>query len=64
VQTSNLKPGSISWDTPGGNDYRLVAALQYRAGALAIRFFGTHNEHDRMDAVPILSTVVRQIATH
>jgi mRNA-degrading endonuclease HigB of HigAB toxin-antitoxin module len=33
-----------------GNDYRLVAALQYRAGALAIRFFGTHGEYDRIDA--------------
>jgi mRNA interferase HigB len=33
-----------------GNDYRLVAALQYRAGALAIRFLGTHNEYDRIDA--------------
>jgi mRNA interferase HigB len=33
-----------------GNDYRLVAALQYRAGALAIRFFGTHNEYDSVDA--------------
>ena len=33
-----------------GNDYRLVAALQYRAGALAIRFFGTHAEYDGIDA--------------
>ena len=33
-----------------GNDYRLVAALEYRAGAVAIRFFGTHNEYDRIDA--------------
>ena len=33
-----------------GNDYRLVAALQYWAGVLAIRFFGTHAEYDRIDA--------------
>jgi mRNA interferase HigB len=33
-----------------GNDYRLVAALQYQAGALAIRFFGSHSEYDRIDA--------------
>jgi mRNA interferase HigB len=32
------------------NDYRLVAALQYRAGALAIRFFGSHSEYDGIDA--------------
>jgi mRNA interferase HigB len=33
-----------------GNDYRLVAAVQYRAGALAIRFFGSHAEYDEIDA--------------
>jgi mRNA interferase HigB len=33
-----------------GNDYRLVAALHYRAGALAIRFFGSHAEYDGIDA--------------
>jgi mRNA interferase HigB len=33
-----------------GNDYRLVAALQYQAGVLAIRFFGTHAEYDNIDA--------------
>ena len=33
-----------------GNDYRLVAAVQYRAGVLAIRFFGTHADYDRIDA--------------
>jgi len=33
-----------------GNDYRLIASLQYLAGALAIRFFGTHSEYDKVDA--------------
>jgi hypothetical protein len=33
-----------------GNDYRLVAAVQYRAAVLAIRFFGSHAEYDRIDA--------------
>jgi mRNA interferase HigB len=33
-----------------GNDYRLVAALQYQAGVLVIRFFGTHAEYDKIDA--------------
>ena len=33
-----------------GNDFRLVAALQYRAGVLAIRFFGAHREYDAIDA--------------
>ena len=33
-----------------GNDYRLVARLNYPAGVLAIRFFGTHAEYDKIDA--------------
>jgi mRNA interferase HigB len=33
-----------------GNDYRLIASAQYQAGALAIRFFGTHAEYDKIDA--------------
>jgi mRNA interferase HigB len=33
-----------------GNDYRLIAAVQYRGGVLAIRFFGSHAEYDRIDA--------------
>jgi mRNA interferase HigB len=33
-----------------GNDYRLVAALNYQAGVLVIRFFGTHAEDDRINA--------------
>jgi mRNA interferase HigB len=33
-----------------GNDYRLVARVQYAAGVLAIRFFGTHAQYDNIDA--------------
>ena len=33
-----------------GNDYRLIAAIRYPAGVLAIRFFGTHAEYDNIDA--------------
>lgn len=32
------------------NDFRLVAIVQYRAGVLAIRFFGTHEEYDEINA--------------
>ena len=50
-----VSEGEHSQGQPGrlhikGNDYRLVAALQYRAGAVAIRFFGTHGEYDKIDA--------------
>jgi mRNA interferase HigB len=33
-----------------GNDYRLIARVQYQAGVLMIRFFGTRAEYDEIDA--------------
>ena len=33
-----------------GNDYRLVVVIQYQAGVMAIRFFGSHEDYDRIDA--------------
>jgi len=48
-KASILKAGRVVFNIEG-NDYRLVAALQYQAGALAIRFFGSHSEYDRINA--------------
>ena len=48
-KASILKGGRVVFNIKG-NDYRLVAAVQYRAGALAIRFFGGHAEYDGIDA--------------
>ena len=33
-----------------GNDFRLIARLHYHAAVVAIRFFGTHAEYDKVDA--------------
>ncbi len=44
-----LKSGRVVFNIKG-NDYRLVAVIQYEAGVLAIRFFGTHAEYDKIDA--------------
>jgi mRNA interferase HigB len=33
-----------------GDDYRLIVRIQYQASAIAVRFFGTHAEYDRIDA--------------
>jgi len=48
-KASILKAGRVVFNIKG-NDYRLVAAVQYQAGVLLIRFFGTHAEYDRIDA--------------
>jgi mRNA interferase HigB len=48
-KASILKGGRVVFNIKG-NDYRLVASLQYRAGVLAIRFFGNHGEYDEIDA--------------
>ncbi|MNE38327.1 mRNA interferase HigB [compost metagenome] len=33
-----------------GNDYRLVVAVAYRFGAVYIKFVGTHEDYDKIDA--------------
>ena len=32
------------------NDFRLVALIQYDAGVLMIRFFGSHEDYDKVNA--------------
>jgi len=44
-----LKAGRVVFNIKG-NDYRLIARVQYQASVLAIRFFGTHAEYDAIDA--------------
>jgi mRNA interferase HigB len=51
-KASVLKGGGVVFNIKG-NDYRLVARVQYQAGVLAIRFFGTHAEYNRIDAETI-----------
>lgn len=36
-----------------GNHYRLVVVVIYRHGVVYIRFVGTHDEYDRIDATTI-----------
>jgi mRNA interferase HigB len=36
-----------------GNDYRLVVRVQYEAGVVAVRFFGTQREYDSIDVESI-----------
>jgi mRNA interferase HigB len=47
-KASILKRGRAVFNIKG-DDYRLVAALNYQAGVLMIRFFDTHAEYDAID---------------
>jgi mRNA interferase HigB len=48
-KASILKAGRVVFNIKA-NDFRLVALVQYQAGVLTIRFFGTHDEYDKIDA--------------
>ncbi|MCE5989668.1 MULTISPECIES: type II toxin-antitoxin system HigB family toxin [unclassified Pseudomonas] len=37
----------------GGNKYRLVVEMQYRAGIAWVKFVGTHERHDEIDVETI-----------
>lgn len=46
---SILKGGRVVFNIRG-NEYRLVVKINYKSGIVYIRFVGTHEEYDRIDA--------------
>ncbi len=48
-KASILKGGRVVFNIKA-NDFRLIALVQYVDGVLMIRFFGSHEEYDGVDA--------------
>ena len=48
-KASVLKGGRVVFNIKA-NDFRLIALIQYRGEVLMIRFFGSHEEYDRINA--------------
>jgi mRNA interferase HigB len=48
-KASILKSGRMVFNIKA-NDFRLIALIQYVEGILMIRFFGSHEEYDGIDA--------------
>jgi mRNA interferase HigB len=44
-----LKSGRVVFNMKS-NDYRLVTLIRYQGDVLMIRFFGSHEEYDQIDA--------------
>ena len=51
-KASILKGGRVVFNIKA-NDFRLVSLVQYADGAVMIRFFGSHDEYDKIDAESI-----------
>lgn len=47
-KVSILKSGRVVFNIKA-NDYRLIALLEYKNGVVMIRFFGSHEDYDKVD---------------
>ena len=51
-KASILKSGRVVFNIKA-NDFRLIAVVAYRDGVVMIRFFGSHEDYDKVDAEKI-----------
>jgi mRNA interferase HigB len=49
---SILKSGRVVFNI-GGNKFRLVTGINYRSGTVYVKFVGTHQEYDQINAETI-----------
>ena len=50
---ASILPGNRVVFNIKGNRYRLIVHIHYKSGIVHIRFVGTHQEYDRIDAIEI-----------
>jgi mRNA interferase HigB len=48
-KASILKSGRVVFNIKA-NDYLLIALVEYKNGVVMIRFFGSHEDYDKVDA--------------
>jgi mRNA interferase HigB len=48
-KVSILKNGRVVFNIKA-NDFRLIALIQYEVGVLLVRFFGSHEDYDKVNA--------------
>jgi mRNA interferase HigB len=51
-KASILKGGRVVFNIKA-NDYRLIVAVKFENGVMLIRFFGSHEEYDKVDAAAV-----------
>jgi mRNA interferase HigB len=56
-KASILKNGRVVFNIKA-NDYRLIAVVQYQNDIMMIRFFGSHEECDKIDAETVCESHV------
>ena len=52
-RSADILPNGRAVFNIGGNKYRLVAAVHYRGKRVYVRFIGTHQDYDKIDAVTV-----------
>ena len=52
VKAKVLNSERVRFEIAGG-DYRMICAMQFRAGICWVKFLGTHAQYDRVDALTV-----------
>ena len=51
-KAKGLNGERVRFEVAGG-DYRMIVAVQFKAGIVWVKFLGTHAQYDRIDALTV-----------